>query len=214
MMHEMPATRFGHGGWIVRPSSFRGEGSPPGGERTTAATELSWWARDESNWSEMVRLYEAVTGETLRSPTKWRFDAVVKPALERALRRGLLAREGQSNVGASRTAGKSGEAGVYGKAPPKSGEPQPERSPAPPAKIVAARRIDEKTFVDVVIADKGGKPLSGRRYKLELPDGTMEEGRLASDGRLGKTNLDPGIARLTLLPEEGDTITAEDIAAS
>jgi hypothetical protein len=62
------------------------------------------------------------------------------------------------------------------------------------------------TFLDVEIVGPGGKPLAGRRYKLELPTGETEEGVLGSDGRLKKRNIPPGKALVSLLPDSGDPI--------
>lgn len=62
------------------------------------------------------------------------------------------------------------------------------------------------TFLDVEIVGPNGKPLAGRKYKLELSTGETEEGVLASDGRLKKRNIPPGSALVSLLPESGEPV--------
>jgi len=71
-----------------------------------------------------------------------------------------------------------------------------------PTETQTGRLEKEKTFFDVLVVDDDDKPLAGQRYKLELPDGTVEEGRLGADGRLARRNIDPGTAQLTLLPDD------------
>jgi uncharacterized protein (DUF2345 family) len=82
--------------------------------------------------------------------------------------------------------------------------------PPPPSTVRKGppRRISEKTFLDVVVMDTDGKPLAGRAYKLQLPDGRTRTGNLGADGRLQETNIDPGTGLLTLLPDKGEAIEA------
>ena len=83
----------------------------------------------------------------------------------------------------------------------------------PPVPIRPTRLVPEKTFLDFVVVNAKGKALSGRRYKLELPDGQTETGRLGSDGRIERQNIDPGTARFSLLPEEAVPAEDEEVAA-
>ena len=73
--------------------------------------------------------------------------------------------------------------------------------PPPPPKPGPPRQIRERTFLDFVVVDQDGTPLTGRRYKLELPDGSTETGTLGGDARIERREIDPGSARFTLLPE-------------
>jgi hypothetical protein len=92
---------------------------------------------------------------------------------------------------------------VLGELPPGGEEPAPIAADASAAEEPLLPGL---TFLDVEIVGPSGKPLAGRKYKLELPDGQTEEGVLGSDGRLRKRNIAPGKARVSLLPESGDLL--------
>jgi len=82
-----------------------------------------------------------------------------------------------------------------------------------PTETQTGRLEKEKTFFDVLIVDDDDEPLAGQRYRLELADGTVEEGRLGADGRLARRNIDPGTAELTLLADEAPPVAAEEAPA-
>jgi len=54
----------------------------------------------------------------------------------------------------------------------------------------------EQHYIDAKFVDKGGKPISGARYKLKDPDGNEIEGTLA--GRIRKTGVSQGQYEVTL----------------
>jgi hypothetical protein len=58
--------------------------------------------------------------------------------------------------------------------------------------------------------NKKGTPLAGRRYKIELPDGTKETGVLPADARITRSGIDPGTATFTFLPHDGDVFHADE----
>ena len=65
------------------------------------------------------------------------------------------------------------------------------------------------------VVDGRGKGLSGRAYQLQMPNGLVVRGALASDGHIYAGNLDPGTAKLTLPPPKGEVVDgAADGAAS
>jgi hypothetical protein len=86
--------------------------------------------------------------------------------------------------------------------------------PAPAPPTAPLRLAEEKTFLDLIVVDDDDKPLGGLRYKLELPDGTTETGKLGSDAHLGKRNIDAGDAKFTILPDEAKPAADEDESAS
>jgi hypothetical protein len=147
----------------------------------------------------MLDLYEEVTGDRLRPPTTEDVARRVVPTLVSCFEGGRLVGIAASALSARK---REQEVGIHGKPqpPPRREEPSlPKRVP---------RIISEKTFLDISLVDIEGVPLAGRGYKLQLPSGLTEQGKLGADAHLRKTNIDPGTARLTLLPENGDLVEA------
>jgi hypothetical protein len=169
-----------------------------------AASMVDEWCRDAMIWPDMLLLYEELSGDRLRPPTSSDIEQRVVPRLRVALERGEL-RVLPKEL-SSRPISKA-EEGIHGR--------QPEELPGLP-EAPAPRRVSriapEKTFLDVQLVDTDGEPMGGRRFKLQLPDGRTETGRLGPDGRLRKTNIDPGTAYLSILDEEGPSVAAEDVA--
>src|SRR5437762_868005 len=78
--------------------------------------------------------------------------------------------------------------------------------PPPPAAAQA------KAFLDVQMVDDAGAPLAGEPVKIELPDGTMIDDKLDSQGRLRRDDIDPGSAKIHLVDHE--SIAADAAAAA
>jgi hypothetical protein len=150
----------------------------------------------------MLDLYEEVTGDRLRPPTTDDIERRVIPALMASFERSrLVGIEAPQSTSHRRKT----EEGIHG-TPELPEVPEIPQVPKAPPRI-----ISDKTFLDVSLVDSEGAPLAGRRYKLQLPNGLTEQGTLGSDGRLRKTNIDAGTARLTLLPEKGEPVEAADV---
>lgn len=63
-------------------------------------------------------------------------------------------------------------------------------SKPPPAPTVA--RSEPTTWIEIELVDMAGEPIRGERYWIELPDGTVREGRLNDKGRAYFDGLDAG----------------------
>lgn len=68
-------------------------------------------------------------------------------------------------------------------APPKPSPPPPE-SPRPSA---------GPTFIEVLVTDKEGKPVTNQKYRMRLPDGSVQEGKLDGRGRIFLSSIPPGV---------------------
>jgi hypothetical protein len=55
----------------------------------------------------------------------------------------------------------------------------------------------ETTWIEIVLVDPDGKPAAGERYKLTLPDGTVQWGNLDSQGKARVERLQPGNCQVT-----------------
>jgi len=64
------------------------------------------------------------------------------------------------------------------------------------AQAMEAGKEVESHFLDVKFVDKGGKPIIGPSYKLEAPDGTIEQSILA--GQIRKVGPDSGNYKIEL----------------
>jgi hypothetical protein len=165
-----------------------------------AAAKVDQWVGDVMAWPDMLRLYEEISGDRLRPPTTNDVERRVKPVLREAFRRGRLVAIRAPLFSLVRQVA---EEGIHG-----PGEELPEvpQLPKKPPQI-----IKEKSFLDLQVVNTKGKPLAGRRYKIELPDGKTETGKLGPDARIRKKDIDPGTAKLTLLPDESDEFDGAEL---
>lgn len=78
-------------------------------------------------------------------------------------------------------------------------------SQVPPRK--AADEEEPRTWVAVRLVDSDGKPVPGQRYKIQLPDSSIEEGTLDADGSVRFNNLLPGQCQVRFPDIHGDEWT-------
>ena len=50
----------------------------------------------------------------------------------------------------------------------------------------------ENSWIEIYLRDTEGKPVPGERYRIKLPDGSIEEGRLDADGHVEYYGINPG----------------------
>jgi hypothetical protein len=55
----------------------------------------------------------------------------------------------------------------------------------------------KKTWVGIELLDSKGKPVPGKPYRVELPDGRVVEGALDQMGTAGVSGIDPGNCKIT-----------------
>lgn len=76
-----------------------------------------------------------------------------------------------------------------------------EKPPEKPEKPGIAE--EALTFIEIEFQDEDGKPVSGLRYRLEMPDSTVRSGTVPKTGFLGYYKLEePGLCHLKLLGAE------------
>ena len=55
----------------------------------------------------------------------------------------------------------------------------------------------QKTWVTVRLKDQDGNPVPNERYKIVLPDGSVQEGNLNAKGEVSFFEIDPGQCQIT-----------------
>jgi outer membrane protein OmpA-like peptidoglycan-associated protein len=156
-----------------------------------AAALLIRWSDDSFIWPRLVAAYEDLCGPLHRAPSAHQARYHMEPALRAAFERGdiVALRDPRKRI-------------VLAHMP----EPPP---PAPGPKPRPAPR--DKHYLDVTLQDDKGVPLAGKRYKLQLPDASTEEGVVDGSGRIYRPDVPEGTAWLWILPNKGDPVAAEDI---
>lgn len=171
-----------HGGvWIARRSGWGGAPSLPGWAEQIDPAEAAWrvdswfpegWGiggREAASLAEIAAaLGEAPLGE---------IDGDALPRLKEILREAL--RDGR--LLAARPV-----------LPPPGGGLLEAEDEAPPQP--AARAAQETTWTEIVLVDDSDppEPVPNVRYRVELPDGSLREGRLDAKGRARITGIAPG----------------------
>ena len=55
----------------------------------------------------------------------------------------------------------------------------------------------ETTWIEIELLDPDGKPVSDERFKITMPDGSIQYGRLDSNGKAKIERLQPGSCQVT-----------------
>lgn len=95
-----------------------------------------------------------------------------------------------------------------GTPPPKEVAPTPSLPPpqietpkqeVPPSVIAPAKTEEpkKKTWIEIMLVDMEGKPVSGARYRITAPTGEITEGTLNEFGQAGVYQIDPGNCKVT-----------------
>lgn len=62
----------------------------------------------------------------------------------------------------------------------------------PPVRPSSVPPRSPKTFIEIQLVDRQGKPVAGATYRVTLPDGTVRTGALDSQGLVRFDGIDPG----------------------
>jgi len=164
--------------YIVREQDQRGCEEPL--NPAAAYPLIDRWAADRNARGELLQLYEALRAPHLgQHVSDTAIEQSVKPRLRQAFQRGELLLIRVPPLGMSAGAV---EALVTSAAAPTS---------APPPRQTA------KTWVEVCLVDMEGNPVGRKRYAIQTPSGTVEEGNLDNTGRVRLNNIDPGTCIFT-----------------
>jgi hypothetical protein len=153
---------------------------------STAIAKVDEWCDDPMHLPDMIDFYEEVTGNRLSPPTIIDIPKRVKPALLGAIEDGLLAVVKHPMF---RPFEARKQEGVHGQQAPRKVEeptPLPRRRPL--------RRVPEKEriWVDIVLADRRGKPVAFEPFEVVSSDGRVFGGRLTGEGEAEIDDLSPG----------------------
>jgi hypothetical protein len=56
---------------------------------------------------------------------------------------------------------------------------------------------EKKHWIEIELMDEEGKPAAGERYRVTVPDGTIQEGTLDEKGFARVDGIDPGTCKVT-----------------
>lgn len=81
-------------------------------------------------------------------------------------------------------------------------ETEQERRTAQLAAQIPRELRRPKTWIEIELIDRQGRPVPKEHYRIELPDGSFEEGLLDSSGRARIDGIDPGVCKV-IFPDLG-----------
>ena len=61
----------------------------------------------------------------------------------------------------------------------------------------AEKPKEKKAWIEIILVDMEGKPMSGVKYRITPPGGTPKEGRLNQHGQAGLYEIEPGNCKVT-----------------
>jgi len=73
-----------------------------------------------------------------------------------------------------------------------AGGGQVEETPATQAQAAKGPTPAKKSWIEINLIDSDGNPVPGERYKIKLPDGSIEEGNLDAFGHAEHYGINPG----------------------
>lgn len=175
---------------LVRRSSLH-----PGGHYSTdpalLAAVLEDWLNDPASRQTILEMCESALGRSrggaALASNGW-LGSDLKRQLEDGLRRGELV----ILISRPRTGGGGGTEEADGK------------QGAAPAAVAAGaqtqsapRPAKRRTWIEIELVNDQGKPVPQERYRIELPDGTIQDGILDPQGRARVSDIDPGACKIT-----------------
>lgn len=86
-----------------------------------------------------------------------------------------------------------------------AGEGKYGSEPAPVFKPTEQDEAEEekKSWIEVKLVDREGKPVAGEKYRITLPDGSVDEGTLGGDGSVRIDGIDPGTCKIAFPDVDG-----------
>ncbi len=67
-----------------------------------------------------------------------------------------------------------------------------------------SRAAHKNSWIEIYLRDKNGKPLAGEKYRIKLPDASIEEGVLDAHGHAEYYGINPGMCEVSFpnIPDE------------
>lgn len=87
--------------------------------------------------------------------------------------------------------------------PAKAGPP-PRNTDTPSHNPNSPENQDKPHWIEINLKDEMGQPVAGERYKVKLPDGTVDEGTLDDQGHARVAGIDPGSCDITFPDRDKD----------
>lgn len=74
---------------------------------------------------------------------------------------------------------------------------KPVTVPPPTAGATQAGTQKKTSWIEIELVDEDGKPVAGERYKIKLPDGSVADGTLGTDGLARVEGFEPGTCEIS-----------------
>lgn len=174
--------------------------------RTSAVVDLEDWLNDPALQPQLLEIYRAIGGYVER--VQWTLEDLhryVKPRLLEAFRNKeliALAPDLLPQRSGRREAGQQTQAKPIPQPP---APPVPAHPREPPGSGAAAgpNAGREKTWIEIVLMDEAGNPVASESYRLVLPDGTVQTGKLDDKDRARVEGIDPGSCQVSFPEMDG-----------
>ena len=89
------------------------------------------------------------------------------------------------------------------------GSPPPRNVDQPSHNPNSTESKQKKDWIEINLVDEIGKPIPGERYKIKLPDGSVDEGTLDDQGHARIDSIDPGSCEISFPDREKHAWEAE-----
>ena len=164
---------------IIRASDVRPEDTAFVVPRFSALECLAQALRNRSEWSTLLSVHEELTGRTPFLVNAAQMDAVAA-SVSRAIESGTL-------VALRRPPPRF----VQGVLPATKGDKG--ESPPPAAEELETSWVE----VELLSEDHPPRPIAHARYRIELPDASVREGKLDGNGRVRLEDIPAGTCKVT-----------------
>ncbi len=97
-----------------------------------------------------------------------------------------------------------GEVKILRSLDPRGGMGGEGQQPKPPGTGPPGPTPVKKSFIEVYLVDSEGKPVAGEKYRIKLPDGNTDEGKLDSFGHAEYYGINPGTCEWSFPDRDGN----------
>jgi hypothetical protein len=152
-------------------------------EYRPSAAIIRRWLEDMSTRRAALEMYETAYGNAMRGTVGFDQLQLVNQIEEAFRRRILVCLRMQRDTYSAKS---------------EQGEESPKPTAPPPSQPTKKR-----DWIAVELVDDKGKPIANERFRIQLPDGSYEEGHLDVGGQVRVDDIDSGTCQVTFPDMDG-----------